>query len=77
MKRDDIDFEAVPQHQQAMHDRLLNWGRWCNGKPGPSVAPMFRQYRPDKFEVIYESREPISQQDAGKIQSAVVLLCLQ
>jgi DNA-directed RNA polymerase specialized sigma24 family protein len=40
-----IDFHRVlPQHQ-AIHVRLENWGRWCNGTGAPSVSPMFRLYR--------------------------------
>ncbi len=77
MKRDSIDFHAVPDHQQAMHERLMNWGRWCNGTPGRSVAPMFKQYRPRHFNPLDHVPSPVDQVGAAKIQAAVVLLCLQ
>jgi len=38
----DVDFHAVEEHQRAIHARLENWGRWCNGSTGSSTNPMFR-----------------------------------
>lgn len=83
MKRDLLDLHEVPPSQAAMHERLINWGRWCNGRGAdgrgyPESSPMFKQYRPDKFEVIYEAAaSPVDQADAGKIQAAVVLMAVQ
>lgn len=46
MKRDDyIDFHAVPPEHVEIHDRLTNWGRWCNGSAAPAIAPGFDLYR--------------------------------
>ena len=45
MRRDDhIDFHAVPDEQLEIHERLVNWGRWCNGSGGPATSAMFRLY---------------------------------
>lgn len=38
----DVDYHAVEEHQRAIHARLENWGRWCNGSSAPSTSPMFR-----------------------------------
>ena len=40
-----VDFHYVEPHQSAMHDRLVNWARWCAGRPTYWVQPMFRAYR--------------------------------
>lgn len=45
MKRDSIDWHLIPERQLAIHDRLLNWARWCRGPAGSDVSPMFRFYR--------------------------------
>ena len=45
MKREQVDFVAVPEHQMPMHIRLDNWGRWCHGSGHAQMSPMFRMYR--------------------------------
>ena len=40
-----IDFHAVEAKHAAIHARLENWARWCNGSSGGSASPMFRLYR--------------------------------
>lgn len=46
MRRDDyIDFHAVAREHFKIHERLTNWGRWCNGSYAPGVAPGFELYR--------------------------------
>jgi hypothetical protein len=44
MKREPIEWHLVPEKQLPMHDRLLNWARWCRGPAGSDVSPMFRLY---------------------------------
>lgn len=77
MRRDDIDFFHVEQHQLAIHERLLNWGRWCNGSGGPATSAMFRLYiTPARGRsgdgVTYGM--PVDTGDASKIARAVVAL---
>jgi DNA-directed RNA polymerase specialized sigma24 family protein len=46
MRRDDfVDFHAVAREHFKIHERLTNWGRWCNGSYSPGVAPGFELYR--------------------------------
>lgn len=45
-----VDFTQVKPEHESIHDRLLNWARWCKGSKGQNVHPMFRQYRNDYWE---------------------------
>lgn len=42
MKREDIDMHSVPEHQRAIHERLVNWARWVEVRPHYAMSPMFR-----------------------------------
>ena len=33
MKRDAIDFHAIPEKQQAIPQRLMEWERWVRVRP--------------------------------------------
>lgn len=45
MKRD-LDFHHVRAEHVEIHERLLNWAKWCGaGVHAVSVLPMFRHYR--------------------------------
>ena len=76
MRRDDIDFHAVPDTQLAIHQRLLDWARWVRVRPhGWQTAPMFRQYRSHAWQ--WERPTVTSQvniPDALEIEKAVSLL---
>ena len=49
MKADYVDFNYVPPHQEAMHDRLNNWARWVRVRGhGWQTHPMFRQAKTPK-----------------------------
>jgi hypothetical protein len=48
VKRDLVDFHALPQRQEAIHADLLNWALYCQGSNSPEVSAMFRDYRPPK-----------------------------
>lgn len=45
-----IDFHAIAPEQSAIHDRLVNWGSWCNSNGGPTVSPMFRQAKSNAWQ---------------------------
>lgn len=71
MKRDAIDFHAVPEHQLAMDARLYNWARAQRSKTGQDCAPMFRQYRSsDQWAGSAAASSPVDQRDAAKINKA-------
>lgn len=73
----EIDFHAVEAKHAAIHDRLLNWARWCNGSGGPSQSPMFRLFispaRARAGEVAHFS-VPVDRSDAVRIAKAVIAL---
>lgn len=77
MRRDDIDFFMVEQHQIPMHERLVNWARWCNGSGGPTTSAMFRLYitpaRGRSGDGITHGLR-VDVMDASKIAKAVVAL---
>ena len=70
--RGGVDFHAVPPHQAEIHARLLNWARWCRGKPTSHTSPMFRGYRSSEVWAAPETGEPVNVLDAAKIARAVV-----
>lgn len=74
MKRDAIDFSAVPKHQQAMHLRLENWAKSLFGSTGCSVQPMFRLYRSDEHWIAPDPAIPVDQHDASKVGKGVAFL---
>ena len=77
MMRDAIDFHAVEEKHYAIHDRLMNWARWCNGTGAPSESPMFRLYRSSaraKADYMASSGISVDQSDAARIAKAVIAL---
>lgn len=78
-RRPFVDFSAVSPSQWAMHDRLENWARWCNGGSGEtarteSASPMFSLYRSSDAKRAYgeETAVPIDKDDALKIHFGIV-----
>lgn len=70
MKRDAIDFHAVPEHQLAMDARLHNWAREQRRGTGAATSPMFRQYRSsDQWGEVAVS-VPTDSRDAARINAA-------
>lgn len=68
------DFAFVPEDQLAMHARLENWGRSCNGGRSSSTSPMFRQFVPARHwdgGYCVATRAPCDRQDAVKVGRAV------
>lgn len=81
MKRDSIDWHMIPERQLAMHDRLLNWARWCRGPSSADVSPMFRLYRATDANQgdgqrygLRSTVDPVDSRDATKIARGVGLL---
>jgi DNA-directed RNA polymerase specialized sigma24 family protein len=79
LKRDAIDFHEVADSHVAIHLRLVNWARWCNGSGAPSTSPMFRLYIASARArsgdgVTYGGGSIVDTQDASKIARAVVAL---
>lgn len=74
MRREQIDFHIVAPQHEAIHARLLNWARWCNGRPGSSVSPMFRAYRSTDVWAAPSIGEPVDKLDAARIGKAVIAL---
>jgi DNA-directed RNA polymerase specialized sigma24 family protein len=79
LKRDAIDFHEVADSHVAIHLRLVNWARWCNGSGAPSTSPMFRLYiAPARARsgdgVTHGGGSIVDTQDASKIARAVVAL---
>ena len=74
MKRDQIDFHEVRPEHLAIHDRLLNWARWCcGGSRGSDVLPMFRGYKPERYP---EANPwiPVDSLDGHRLEKLVVTL---
>ena len=74
MKREPVDLSEVLPIHLAIHERLLNWSRWCRGGTGGSpVQPMFRGYR----EYAYVEQVipvPIDSLDGHRVEKLVVSL---
>jgi hypothetical protein len=70
MMREAVDFHFVPQQQEAIHLRLLNWARAQRSSTGSACAPMFRQYRSSDQWATPNASSPVDQRDAAKINKA-------
>jgi len=70
VKRDDISLSDVPASQQATHEALLEWARWCAVRPSSHVQPMFRGYTPYLYPEATGGRIPIDEVLARKVQRA-------
>jgi hypothetical protein len=72
LRRDPIDLTAVKPIHLVIHDRLLNWARWCKGGNGGGfMQPMFRGFRAG-----YEEPEvisvPIDSLDGHRVEKLVI-----
>lgn len=72
-----VDFEAVPEAQLPIHGRLQNWAKWCRGRPGSNVAPIFRLYRSTDIHAGHSTSVPVDGVDASRIAKAVAALPIQ
>jgi hypothetical protein len=72
LKRDPVDLTAVKPIHLVIHDRLLNWARWCKGgSGGTAMQPMFRHYRAG-YEEPTAIPEPIDSLDGHRVEKLVV-----
>lgn len=73
--RDQVDLSEVPAHQQATHEALLNWAKWCApGRGGSDTHPMFRGYVPYLYPEAGGSGQTVDTLAAMATQRAYVLL---
>lgn len=77
MKTEEIDFHAVEAKHGQIHERLMNWARWCNGSGGANVSAMFRMCRGSaraRGDYGAVSAIPVNSEDAARIAKAVIAL---
>jgi hypothetical protein len=68
-----IDLAAVPTHQQAAHEALVNWARWCgSGRGGAAQHPMFRGYQPYLYPEASGGGQPVDTVGALAVQRVYV-----
>lgn len=71
-----IDYNHVPDHHKAIHERLENWRRWVIVRPhGWQTAPMFRMYQSKARQ--WEApviQNPVDTLDAVLLEKAVAAL---
>jgi hypothetical protein len=71
-----VDYNRVPDHQKAIHERLENWRRWVIVRPhGWQTAPMFRMYQSKARQ--WEApviQNPVDTLDAVLVEKAVAML---
>ena len=77
MKRDAVDFTLIPDHQAAIHERLINWARAQRNGSGGDCSPMFRQYRSTEVWAETHASIPVNQGDATRINAAWKMLPTQ
>jgi hypothetical protein len=69
-----VDFHAIPDSQAAIHERLLNWARWCFSGQAQDCAPMFSGYRSTEVWAAPEAASPVDKLDAQRIEKSVCAL---
>lgn len=69
--RQPVDFHAVEPAHFAIHERLVNWARWCHGNGGRTCQPMFRLYRAPEHWGLQEVGVTIDTLDATAMQKGV------
>lgn len=74
--QENVDYNHVPEHHKAIHERLENWRRWVVVRPsGWQTAPMFRMYQSKARQ--WESpviQNPVNTLDAILVEKAVSAL---
>jgi len=71
MKRDFVDFSLVPEHQQAIHARLENWGLSQRNHEKRGISPGFEQYQSGNVWMTLEPKTVVDQKDAQRIAKGV------
>ena len=71
-----VDYNHIPAHHEAIHERLENWARWVRVRPhGWQTHPMFRMYQSKARQ--WEApviQNPVNTIDAALIEKAVYAL---
>lgn len=74
MSKEAIDLSAVKPQHHAIHERLINWARWCrDGNGGAAVHPMFREYR-NAYDELQVAGMPCDTLDAVSLQKTFIRL---
>lgn len=71
------DLHRVKYIHEPVHDRLLNWARWCTGgRGGANSSPMFRHYKAPRYRNSTDEpiRIPMDGLDAAELEKIVGLL---
>lgn len=69
------DMHRVRYAHEGVHDRLLNWARWCNaGRGSANGQPMFRHYRSGYQDSADHAHIPVDGLDAVKMEKQVIFL---
>jgi hypothetical protein len=75
MNRDLSDLTHIPGTQQACHERLVEWARWCgSGRGGRDTHPMFRQYVPYLYPEVSGGAPAVDVVKALAVQRAYVVM---
>lgn len=71
-----VDYNHIPAHHEAIHERLVNWERWVRVRPqGWFTHPMFRMCKSKARQ--WEApvmQTPVNAIDAALIEKAVYAL---
>lgn len=67
------DMDRVKFIHEAVHERLINWARWCSGgRGGAGSSPMFRHYRAPRYQNATDHVHiPVDGLDAVQIEKVV------
>lgn len=71
-----VDYNHIPAHHEAIHERLVNWERWVRVRPhGWCTHPMFKNFRASRqWEASPHIGTPVDTLDAVMIEKAVSAL---
>lgn len=70
--KDVIDFNRVPPEQIAIHERLVNWARWCRPSWGSAVHPMWRKSGSARhWDIAPHIPMPVNTLDAVVVEKAI------
>ena len=73
-----IDFQTVEPHQDAIHERLINWADWVSVRHGTAIHPMWRQAKSNAWQWhIPEYRKTCDILDAQAIEKEIAKLPAQ
>jgi hypothetical protein len=76
MSHDENDLHRVKFAHEGVHDRLVNWARWCSSGSGTSsTSPMFRLFKAPRYRnAVAELHIPVDGLDGMRLEKTVVML---